>query len=86
MDKIHGLASAIGFMLLIIGIMFMIFGKKSNEKQQSIAIGYVGAGIALILFVHFLENPDFQEWATAKVAIAAVCGIIFFLKIIGRRR
>ncbi len=86
MDEIHGLASVFGFVLLIIGIMFMIFGEKSNERQQSIAIGYVGGGTGLILFAYFLENPDFQEWATAKIAIAAVGGIIVFLKLIGRSR
>ena len=86
MDEIHGLASIIGFVLFIIGIMFMIFGEKSNERQQTIAIGYVACGSGLILFAYFLENPDFQKWATAKVAIAAVGGIIVFLKLIGRSR
>ena len=85
MNKIHGVMSSIGFLVLIVGILFMIFGKKSNERQQSIAIGYVGGGIGLILFAYFLENPDFLELATAKVAIAAVGGIIIFIKLFGRR-
>ena len=86
MDEIHGLAPTIGFVLFIIGIMFMIFGEKSNERQQSFAIVYVACGTGLILFSYFLENPDFQEWATAKIAIAVVGGIIVFVKLISRSK
>jgi uncharacterized membrane protein len=86
MDNIPGILSTTGFLVLILGIMFMLFGKKSNERQQSIAIAYVAGGIGLILYSHFMENPDFLELATAKVAAAAVGGIIIFIKLFGRRK
>jgi hypothetical protein len=81
MNEAHEIISMCGFMALIVGILFMIFGEKSNERQQSIAIGYVGGGTAAILLAYFMENPDFLGLATAKVAAAAVGGIIVFIKL-----
>lgn len=79
------LFSYFGFGLVIIGIIFFLFGNKSNARQQSIALGYLAGGFALIVMIFFIENPDMRGISVGKVAIAVIGGIVGLIKLLQRK-